>query len=100
MAIEGIRANVPFPPSPDGAQTVPAWLEFDARWLAAQWGLQATGEVKVTLGVIHVGVQLPATQFRRGEVVAGRAATAIVPQGLIRRLDAAPPIVSPGVEGP
>ena len=67
-------------------KTVAAWLEFDARWLAAQWGLQATGEVKVTLGIIHVGVFLPASEFRPGEVVAGRAATAIVPSGLMRRM--------------
>ena len=100
MAIEkdqlGKRQDGPAPSPP----TVAAWLEFDARWLAGQWGLQATGEVKVTLGIIHVGVQLPAEQFRRGEVVAGRAATAIVPQGLIRRADAVPPIAKPDTEGP
>ena len=86
MAIEHVHQKNPPPPQDGPApEMVPAWLEFDARWLAAQWGAQATGEVTVTLGTIHVGVMLPASDFRRGEVVAGRVATAIVPSGLMRK---------------
>lgn len=55
------------------------WLEIDARWLAGVFGLQATGEVKVILGKIHVGVRHPT--LLKGQVVGGQFLTALVPTG-------------------
>ena len=54
-----------------------AWLEVDSQWLAGLWGLKATGEVKVVLGKIHVGVR--ASGVRRGEVLVGEIGHAILP---------------------
>ena len=54
-----------------------AWLEVDAGWLAGLWGLQGTGEVKCVLGKIHVGVR--AQGVKRGEVLVGELAAAIIP---------------------
>ena len=54
-----------------------AWLEIDAGWVAGLWGLRATGEVKCVLGKIHVEVLAPGA--RRGEVLVGELAQAIVP---------------------
>ena len=54
-----------------------AWLEVDSQWLAGLWGLKATGEVKIVLGKIHVGVR--ASGVRRGEVLVGEIGHAILP---------------------
>jgi len=71
MAVEGYN------PKQTEQVVQQAWLEVDARWVAGLWGLRATGEVKCVLGKVHVGVLAPGA--RRGEVLVGELAQAIVP---------------------
>lgn len=55
------------------------WLEFDARWLASLFGLKATGEARVVLSKIQVGIE--AADIESGEVLEGHFVPAIVPTG-------------------
>lgn len=61
------------------------WLEVNPTWVAGLWGLRATGEVRIVDGVIHVAVV--GHGVRPGQVVVGMAATAVVPNGLMDRVD-------------
>lgn len=61
------------------AKAASGWLEVDARWLAGLFGLRATGEVRVVLGTIQVGVE--GAGLTEGLVVEGSLATAFLPTG-------------------
>lgn len=62
-------------------ETLPTgWLEVDPRWLATLFGAQATGEVRVILGKIQVGIAHPT--LRPGQIVEGVGQHAFVPTGL------------------
>lgn len=56
------------------------WLEFDARWLAGLFGLQGTGEARVMLGKVQVGVL--ARDIKSGDVLEGHFMHAVVPTGV------------------
>lgn len=61
-------------------ETLPSgWLQFDARWLASLFGMQPTGEVRVVLGKIHVGVSHP--ELQPGQVVEGMLTHTFLPTG-------------------
>ena len=57
------------------------WIEFDVTFLASMFGLKPTGEVKVILGKVHIGVEdgrVPAD----GAVLEGLVTHTIIPTGV------------------
>ena len=57
------------------------WIEFDVTFLAQLFGLTPTGEARVVLGKIQVGVQDPRIPSE-GAIVEGLLTHAIVPTGV------------------
>ena len=56
------------------------WLEVDPRWLTHLFQVEATGEVRLVGGKIHVGIRAP--QITTGQVVHGFGTMAFVPTGV------------------